>query len=144
MQEYLLNKQEFWLPYLVATYAKTEPNFREGGNGANGAFNWRGATWIPTNYVIFHGLVQYGFNDVAKDLVLKTLRIALDENQVTREYYNSDSGQANGMNPFWGWSALAYVMPLDLEEHYDPMDLHRSTEPLAAKDLGVHFDKPIN
>lgn len=141
IQEHLLNKEEFWLPYPVATYSRSEPDFREGGNEVNGACNWRGAAWIPTNYMIFHGLVQYGFNDVAKDLAMKTLRMALNENPATREYYNSDTGQGNGMNPFWGWSALAYVMPLDLVEQYNPMNLQGSVQPLVTKDLGISFDK---
>ena len=59
-----------------------------------------------------------------KQLALKTFRMALVTNLTTREYYNSETGSGFGMNPFWGWSALAYVMPLDLLANYDPTDLH--------------------
>jgi putative isomerase len=60
----------------------------------------------------------------------------------TREYYNSDTGKGNGMNPFWGWSALAYVMPQDFVQHYDPMDLHAPVRPLVTEALGILFEEP--
>jgi hypothetical protein len=66
--------------------------------------------------------------------------MVLNENDVTREYYNSDTGKGNGMNPFWGWSSLAYVMPVDLVQHYNPMDLHGTIRPLISEELGVKFE----
>ncbi len=138
VHEHLLNPDEFWLKYPLATYARTEPDFYEGSRA--GECNWRGPTWIPTNYMVFHGLMQYGYEKVARELALKTVQMALNENAATREYYNSDTGKGNGMNPFWGWSSLAYVMPLDLALHYDPMDLHGKIQPLISDDLGVKFE----
>ena len=140
VEDHLLNPREFWLRYPVASYAKTEPDFRQGGNEpVTGGCNWRGPAWVPTNYIIFHGLMQYGFSDAARQLSLKTFQMALDENPVTREYYDSDTGKGNGMNPFWGWSALAYMMPLDQAARYNPMDLHTTIEPLATDLTGVTF-----
>jgi hypothetical protein len=141
VREHLLNPQEFWLSFPIATYAKTEPDFREGANEVTtGACNWRGGTWIPTNFMIFHGLIRYGFDDVAKELALKTFDMALNRNSTTCEYYDSDTGRGNGMDPFWGWSALSYVMPLDLLDHYNPMDLHEAVKPLAKGEFGISFD----
>jgi hypothetical protein len=62
--------------------------------------------------------------------------MALVENPVTREFYDSDSGKGNGMNPFWGWSSLAYVMSLELTEGYDPMDLEKPVKPLLRNEFG--------
>jgi putative isomerase len=137
VHEHLLNANEFWLKYPIATYAKTEPDFYEGSK--TGECNWQGPAWIPINYIVFHGLLQYGYSSVARDLAVKTLDMALNENAATREYYNSDTGKGNGMNPFWGWSSLAYVMSIDMAEHYDPMDLHGAVRPLISEDLGVAF-----
>ena len=136
VREHLTNPREFWLKYPVATYAMTEPDFFE---GTRGGCNWRGPAWIPTNYMILHGLMDYGFKTEARELALKTFEMALDENPVTREYYDSDTGEGNGMNPFWGWSSLAYVMPLDVVEHYDPMDLRGAPRPLLRQDLDLSF-----
>jgi len=143
VHEHLLNTKEFWLKYPIATYSITEPDFYEdsdtGKGGNSGVCNWHGTTWIPTNYMIMHGLIDYGYREEARQLALKTFRMALDENQVTREYYNSDSGRGNGMNPFWGWSSLAYVMPLDFVDHYNPMDLSGRIRPLLRNDLDIPF-----
>ena len=91
--------------------------------------------------MIFHGLLQYGYNDAAKELALRTLKLAMVANPVTREFYDSDTGKGNGMNPFWGWSSLAYVMPIDFAQRYDPMDLHAPVRPLIKNELGLTFAK---
>jgi hypothetical protein len=137
VREHLLNESEFWLPYPVATYARTEPDFYEGTT--KGECNWRGNTWIPANYMIFHGLMKYGFDKEARELADKTYEMALDKNPVTREYYDSETGQGYGMNPFWGWSSLAYVMRLDYEFHYDPMNMEGQVRPLITGNLGIRF-----
>lgn len=134
VNEHLLNPHEFWMKFPIATYARTEPEFYQGSR--NGECNWEGPTWVPTNYMVFHGLLQYGYKDAAKQLALKTLDMALNQNPVTREFYDSDTGKGNGMNPFWGWSSLAYVMPLDLIHDYNPMDLHAPPEPLLTIEFG--------
>ena len=53
IHEHLLNPDEFWLAYPVASYAKTEPDYYQ---GSHNECNWRGSTWAPTNYMIFQGL----------------------------------------------------------------------------------------
>jgi neutral trehalase len=135
--DHLLNKKEFWLAFPVSSYAKSEPDFYQGSR--TGECNWRGPVWIPTNYLIFHGLLRYGYKEQAKELAITTFRMALDLNKNTREYYDSDSGQGDGMNPFWGWSALAYIMPLDYASSYDPMDLNGKVRPLLKEQLGIKF-----
>jgi len=134
VNEHLLNPREFWMKFPIATYARTEPEFYEGSR--SGECNWEGTTWIPTNYMVFHGLLQYGYKDAARQLALKTLEMALHENQVTREFYDSDTGKGNGMNPFWGWSSLAYVMPFDLIYDYNPMNLIAPVKPLIKIEFG--------
>jgi hypothetical protein len=137
VRDHLMNPEEFWLAYPVATYAKTEPDFYEGT--VKGECNWRGSTWIPANYMIFHGLMKYGYDKEARELADKTLQLALDKNPVTREYYDSETGQGYGMNPFWGWSSLAYVMTLDSNFRYDPTNLEGKVRPLITEKLGIRF-----
>lgn len=69
--------------------------------------------------MIFHGLMDYGYTDIAKELAYKTFDMVLSEDE-TREYYNGETGTGEGLNPFWGWSSLAYVMPLEYEMEYNP------------------------
>ena len=133
IKQHLLNKKEFWLEYPIATYSKTEPDFTlvwEHGN-----CNWRGTSWVPTNYMIFHGLMDYGYYDVAKELVEKTFDMVYHKNDVTREYYNSENGDGIGLNPFWGWSTLAYFMPFELELNYNPMEINDEPVKEIASDI---------
>lgn len=133
--EHLTNEKEFWLKYPVAAYAATEPDYYQGSK--TGECNWQGTSWIPTDYIVMHGLLRYGFKKVARDLAYRTFKMALDENPTTREFYDADIGKGNGMNPFWGWSSLAYVMPLEIELGYDPTEVQAKIQPWLARDFGV-------
>ena len=136
VQEHLLNEKEFWLKYPIASYARTEPDYYQ---GSHNECNWRGSTWMPTNYMIFHGLVHYGFKKVARELADRTFEMVFKENQVTREYYNAETGGGNGQMQFWGFSALGYAMPLEFELGYDPTDLEGKVNPVMTQHLGVSF-----
>jgi putative isomerase len=122
VEEHILNPSEFWLPYPLATWARNEPDYYQERRGSE--CTWMGATWVPTNYMVFHGLLQYGYKDVARELADKTFRMVLQES-ATREYYNGETGSGQGLNPFWGWSTLAYLMPVEYQLGYDPTDLTR-------------------
>ena len=120
IENHLLNSEEFWLRYPVATWAKSEPDYYQERRG--GECTWMGATWVPTNYMVFHGLMKYGYKEAACELAEKTFNMVLNE-AATREYYNGETGSGQGLNPFWGWSTLAYVMPIEAALDYDPTDL---------------------
>jgi putative isomerase len=77
--------------------------------------------------------------EMAKELALRTQQLAPGANRVTREFYDSGAGRGNGMDPFWGWSSLAYVVPIDFVRHYNPMELHGSVWPLIKYELGLTF-----
>jgi hypothetical protein len=137
VQEHLLNEKEFWTPYPVASYAKTEPDYYQGTVARE--CNWRGPTWAPANYMIFHGLMNYGFQNAARELADRLFRMALDVNSVTREYYNAETGAGLGQTQFWGFSALYYVMPLEYQLNYNPTDLNKEIQPIVLQRLGVPF-----
>lgn len=75
--------------------------------------------------MIFHGLLDYGYNDIAKELAYKTFELVYKQNEITREYYNSDTGEGYGRSPFYGWSTLAYFMPLEYELKYNPTKIKK-------------------
>ena len=107
VKEHLLNEKEFWLKYPVATWSRSEPDYFQQRKG--GECTWMGATWIPTNYMVFRGLMNYGYTDVARELAEKTFELVASEADL-REYYNGETGSGQGLCPFWGWSSLGYVM----------------------------------
>ena len=48
-----------------------------------------------------------------------------DDANAPREFYNGETGSGQGLNPFWGWSTLAYLMPVEYQLKYDPTDLSK-------------------
>ena len=136
IHEHLLNPQEFWLAYPVASYAKTEPDYYQ---GSHDECNWRGPTWAPTNYMIFQGLQQYGYHIEARELATRLFNMALRKNQVLREYYNAETGEGLGQTRFWGFTALYYGMLLESILGYDASTLTKAVEPIATQQLGVKF-----
>lgn len=122
VREHLTNPEEFWTPYPVATWAKSSPGYYQ-QRRANEC-NWCGPTWIPTNYMLFHGLCRHGFLPEAKLLAEKTYELVVSESE-TCEYYNGETGAGQGLNPFWGWSSLGFLMKMEYETGYDPTDLSR-------------------
>jgi hypothetical protein len=136
IHEHLLNPEEFWLAYPVASYAKTEPDYYQ---GSHNECNWRGSTWAPTNYMIFQGLRAYGYQAEARELATRLFSMALLKNPVLREYYNAETGDGLGQTHFWGFTALYYGMLLESILGYDASTLQKPVEPIVTRELGIQF-----
>ncbi len=135
--EHLTNPNEFWLPHPIACWSKDEPGYYQ--QRKSDECNWMGTCWVPTNYMVFQGLRSYGYLDLANELAERTFAMVLSE-ETTREYYNAETGCGQGLNPFWGWSTLAYFLPLEFEYEYNPTDLNLKTlRPLAGEVFGLRF-----
>ena len=137
VNEHLLNEKEFWLKYPIASYARTEPDYYQ---GSHNECNWRGSTWAPYNYWTFQGLRDYGMHDVAKQLSDRLFEMAVVKNPGLCEYYNAETGEGLGHKEFWGFTALYYVMPLELQMGYNPIDLNKPVHAIATETLGVKFE----
>ena len=111
VKEHLINEKEFWTPYPVATWSKSEPDYTP---GRTNCCNWMGPVWMPTNYMVFRGLIDYGYTDIARRLADKTFELVVSETDL-REFYNAETGSGLGRSPFWGWSSLAYIMKAEVE-----------------------------
>ena len=81
----------------------------------------------------------YAYNDFYDWDAYRTFDMVLAED-TTREWYNAETGAAQGLDPFWGWSALAYFMPLEYELGCNPTKLDRAEMiPIARHIAGVTF-----
>ena len=125
VEEHVTNVHEFWRKFPLSSLAATEKHYTESylPDDVRGSL-WRANTWIPTNYYVFHGLNSYGYHEIATRLADITYRMVLKIGD--REYYSSDSAGGCGLNPFWGWSLLAYLMPWENENRLDPTALNLS------------------
>lgn len=124
IKEHLLNPDEFWTKYPVATWSKSEPDYHQEKLGNESS--WMGSTWIPTNYMVFRGLIRYGYVNIAQQLADKTFELVVSEVDL-REYYNGETGAGQGLSPFWGWSSLGYLMKAELECGFCHSDLQNTT-----------------
>ncbi len=96
--EHLLNKKEFWTKFPVPTVSIDEPAFNPKGF-------WRGPTWIAVNWLIYKGLLNYDFGDIAAQI--KETSINLIQKSGFREYFNPQTGEGLGAQNFtWGGLVL--------------------------------------
>ncbi len=108
VKENLLDPNAFWAPYGVRSLSKYEKMYQIKATGNPSC--WLGPIWGISNYMVFKGLVKYGFLDEAKELGEKTVK--LFENDILasgelHEYYDPESG-APIMNPgFQNWNLLS-------------------------------------
>lgn len=115
--EHLLNPREFWTPYPIAALAKSERWYSRDHMPADMGCGWRAQTWIPTNYMVYRGLRSYGYREIAS--VLAHYTHALVKGAGNREYYDAETGEGLGLDPFWGWSLLAHFLPYEEQTDMD-------------------------
>lgn len=138
IRQHLLDPEAFWLSYPIATWAKNEAGYYQ--QRRDSECNWMGPCWIPLNYMIFHGLMAYGYTEEAELLARRSFEMVMAEPDI-REYYNAETGSGQGLNPFWGWSSLALMMPLEFEMRYDPTAFDGGILPIATDRLGVRYER---
>ncbi len=120
--EHLFNPREFWTSYPIPALAKSEPWYSTKELPGDMGCNWRANTWMPTNYMIYHGLKFYGYNDLATIVAKRSEELIAKSGN--REYYNSETGEGLGMNPFWGWSLLGHFFQLEEKLKWDITNLN--------------------
>ena len=111
VKEHLINPNEFWSDFGIRTMARNEPAYstKEISNPSN----WQGPIWIVSTYIVFRGLLNYGYIDEAT-MLCKNLLINLckdiRKNGAMHEYYNPETGESNIILGFMNWNALAGLM----------------------------------
>lgn len=111
VKENLLDKHAFWAPYGVRTLSKYEKMYAVAAS--NNPSCWLGPVWGISNYLVFRGLLQYGYYDAAEELAEKTIRMLgedLKNSGVMHEYYDPETGEPV-INPgFQNWNLLSINM----------------------------------
>ena len=111
VKEHYLNERTFNAPYGVRTLSKLEKMYslKKTGNPSC----WLGPIWGISNYMVFDGLVKYGFVDEATELAHKTIMMFgadIEKNGEMHEYYNPDTGEGINNPGFQNWNLLALNM----------------------------------
>jgi hypothetical protein len=124
VRAHLVNQEEFWGEYVIPTISRNDSAFKD-------QLYWRGRVWPPVNYLVYLGLKAYGFDDVAHQLALRSVRLFMREWKLRghcHENYNAITGEgddvpvpahpgSNGSDRFYPWGALLALM--GIEELFD-------------------------
>lgn len=109
LMEHLKNPDEFWRPFGIPTLSADDSYYNPIGY-------WNGPIWVPWQYLIFRGLLDYGYRQEANQLVDKVLdNIAyqLKTNHWFWEFYSADDYQA-GWNKTYIWTGILARFLIDL------------------------------
>jgi neutral trehalase len=98
-----LNTSAFWRldedAYPIATYNRNMPDFEA-------TRYWRGPAWINIDWLLYHGLKQYGYTTYAEHM--RDKMITLVQNSGFYEYFNPLNGEGHGTYQF-SWTAALLI-----------------------------------
>ncbi len=99
IETHLLSTEKYWsgesIKYLLTTVSQDNEYW-------NPCLYWKGPVWINTNWLVFKGLLNYEYEDLAEKIRLHSLQLA--EQTGFYEYFDPTNGQGYGINQF-SWSA---------------------------------------
>lgn len=75
--------------------------------------SWQGPIWINVNYLVFKGLINYGFDNEARELAEKTIILLgrdFERFGALHEYYLPDNGEPVLNKGFQNWNYLVLNM----------------------------------
>ena len=116
VEENLKDIKSFCAPYGVRTLSKYEKMYCVKASGNPSC--WLGPVWGISNYLVFKGLVRYGFVDEAKELAEKSIKLFgkdIEKNGCMSEYYDPETGEGVFNHGFQNWNLLVLNMIAWLE-----------------------------
>jgi putative isomerase len=107
----LLDPLTFDSPSGVRTLSKLEKMYtvRASGNPSS----WLGPVWGVSNYLVFRGLVRHGFEEEARTLCDRTIRLFardIERFGALHEYYEPETGEPLLNRGFQNWNYLVLNM----------------------------------
>ncbi|MCW0481862.1 MGH1-like glycoside hydrolase domain-containing protein [Gaoshiqia sediminis] len=116
VREHYANPKTFNSASGVRTLSKMEKMYsvRASANPSN----WRGPIWGISNYMVFSGLVRYGYDNEARELANKTVALFgrdFAQNGALHEYYEPETGEPLLNKGFQNWNYLVVNMLAWLE-----------------------------
>lgn len=109
--EHYRNEKTFNAPFGVRTLSKMEKMYNVRGSGNPSL--WTGPIWGVSNYMVFRGLVDYGFEAEARELAEKTIRLFARDFErfgALHEYYLPETGEPVLNRGFQNWNYLVLNM----------------------------------
>lgn len=116
VRENLTDERTFWSPYGIRTLSRLEKMYNT--RATHNPSNWQGPIWGISNYMVFKGLVDYGFDSEARQLAENTINLFasdLEKEGALHEYYNPETGSPIINKGFQNWNYLVVNMIAWLE-----------------------------
>jgi putative isomerase len=114
--EHYREPRTFCAPFGVRTLSRMEKMFRL--RASSNPSPWLGPVWGVSNYLVFRGLLGYGFVDDARDLAEKTVRLFgrdFERFGALHECYQPENGEPILNLGFKNWNLLVLNMSAWLE-----------------------------
>lgn len=111
VEKNLLDTNTFDAPYGIRSLSRLEKMYDV--RATSNPSNWLGPIWVNANYMVFRGLVKYGYNDQARELAEKTIKLIgtdYEKNGILHEYYLPDNGEPVMNAGFQDWNYLVLNM----------------------------------
>lgn len=102
-------------PYGIRSLSKDEKMYNV--SATINPSNWLGPIWVIVNYVVFRGLLNYGYIDDARLLYEKTVMLLgsdLEQSGTLHEYYIPETGAPVMNSGFINWNMLVLNMEDEL------------------------------
>jgi neutral trehalase len=105
----LTNPDKFWRKYGIPSLAADDSYYNPKGY-------WNGPVWVEWDFLILHGLLQYGYDDLAEELVKRVaanMIAQLKKDHQFWEFYSPDHQWA-GYHKQYIWAGIINRMLLDI------------------------------
>jgi len=111
VEKHFHDTASFNAPAGIRTLSPLEKMYdtRASGNPSS----WLGPIWINVNYLVFRGLINYGYDDEARELAEKTILLLgrdFERFEALHEYYLPDNGEPVLNKGFQNWNFLVLNM----------------------------------
>lgn len=112
MTRHWRSNTSFRAPFGVRSLANLERMYAPEVQSMNPS-NWLGPVWLVASYLVYAGMIRYGFVAEASELARVThglLLRDLNRTQTLHECYHPDTGEPNFNAGFLSWNTLALQM----------------------------------
>jgi hypothetical protein len=112
--ETLTDTAKFWRKYGVPTLSAQDEWYSP---DVDYCCKWNGPVWLLWDYMVFRGLVQYRFNDLALELgnkMIEAVKLQLSRNHNFWESYSPDNEVLN-CPPNYIWDAIIARVMIDMD-----------------------------
>ena len=120
IEKFILDPNNLRSPHGTYSLAKCEPAFQVFSN--YNPSDWLGPVWVISTYLTFRALMNYGYEDAAKELAADHLACLAKDYQANgclHEYYEPDSGEGLTHPGFVNWNTCASLFELELTSKTD-------------------------